>query len=119
MDLIDEQDYLACAVHDFLHHTLEPFLELALVFRTGDEGTHIQGIYLPVLEVLRHLAVHYLLGYAFGYGGLANARLADQDRVVLGAAAQDLEDPSDFVVPAYDRVQLALRCQIIQIGGKA
>ena len=41
-------------------------------------------------------------------GGLADARLADEHRVVLGPAAQDLDDAADLLVPSDDRVQLAL-----------
>ena len=43
----------------------------------------------------------------FDDGGLAHAGLADQDRVVLGPATQHLDDPTDLVVSADDRVELA------------
>jgi len=40
--------------------------------------------------------------------GLADAGLADQHRVVLRAAAEDLDDAADLLVAADDRVQLAV-----------
>src|SRR5690606_3974029 len=40
-------------------------------------------------------------------GGLADAGLADEDRVVLGAPRQDLDDATDLGVAADDRVHLA------------
>ena len=40
--------------------------------------------------------------------GLADAGLADQHRVVLRPAGQDLHDPLDLLLPADDRVELAL-----------
>ena len=40
--------------------------------------------------------------------GLADARLADQHRVVLRAAREDLDHAADLVVAADDRVELAL-----------
>jgi hypothetical protein len=43
----------------------------------------------------------------FDDGGLAHARLADQHRVVLGAALQDLDGAADLVVAADHRVELA------------
>ena len=47
------------------------------------------------------------LGQALDDGGLADAGLADQGRVVLGAARQDLDDPLDLLLAADDRVELA------------
>ena len=38
--------------------------------------------------------------------GLADAGVADEDRVVLGLARQDLDDPADLRIPADDRVEL-------------
>ena len=51
--------------------------------------------------------MHDGLGQALDDGGLAHAGLADQHRVVLGAPAQHLHDPLDFLLPADDRVELA------------
>ena len=48
------------------------------------------------------------LGEALDDRGLADAGLADQHRVVLGAARQDLDDAADLVVAADDRVELAV-----------
>ena len=45
---------------------------------------------------------------AFDDGGLADARLADQHRVVLGAAHQHLHQAQDLVLAADDRVELAV-----------
>ena len=47
------------------------------------------------------------LGEALDDRGLADAGLADQDGVVLGAAGEDLDDAADLVVAADDRVELA------------
>src|SRR5262249_45760045 len=46
----------------------------------------------PILRVLRPAADHDLLGEPLGDGRLADARLADDHRVVLGAAVEDLHD---------------------------
>ena len=56
----------------------------------------------------RHVAVGDALGEAFDHRGLADAGLADEDRVVLAPAHQDVDDLPDFVVAADDRIDLAL-----------
>src|SRR5689334_19993052 len=48
------------------------------------------------------------LGQPLDDGGLAHARLADQNGVVLGPPGEDLHDPLDLLLPADDRVELAL-----------
>ena len=61
-----------------------------------------------VAQALRHVAGDDALGEALDDRGLADAGLADQHRVVLGATAEHLHDAADLVVPADDRVELAL-----------
>ena len=119
MDLIDEEDDLAGAVYHILDHALEPFLKLTLILRTCYEGTHVEGIDLLVLEVLRNRPVHYLLGQALGNRRLAHTWLADEDRIVLGTSAQYLQHPADLLIPAYHRVQLSGRRPFIEIGGES
>ena len=50
-------------------------------------------------------------------GGLANTRLTDQYRIVLGAALQDLDGATDFVVATNHRIELALTRTLGQIHG--
>ena len=63
---------------------------------------------LLVAQALRNVAVHDAQRQAFGDGGLADARLADEHRIVLGAARQDLDRAADFLVAADDGIELAL-----------
>src|SRR5205085_1546533 len=58
---------------------------------------------------LRHLAVGDAGREPFDHGCLADARLADEHRVVLRAAREDLHDPLDLGLAADDGVELALR----------
>ncbi len=60
------------------------------------------------LRRLGHLARDDALRQPLGDGGLADARLADQHRVVLLAAREDLDDALDLLLAADDRVELAL-----------
>ncbi len=92
-------------------------LELAPVLGTGHQGPEIEGDDLFVAQGLRDIAVDDALGQAFDDGGLADPGLADQYRVVLGAAGKDLDDPADFVVTADDRIELALAGDIGEVSG--
>ena len=61
-----------------------------------------------VLEPLGHVAGGDALRDALDDGGLADAGLADEHRVVLGAPRQHLDDAADLLVAADHRVELAL-----------
>ncbi|GMA35931.1 hypothetical protein GCM10025876_21350 [Demequina litorisediminis] len=61
-----------------------------------------------VLEGLGHVAAHDRLGEAFDDGSLADAGLADQHGVVLGAAAQHLHHALHDELAAHDGVEFAL-----------
>ena len=55
----------------------------------------------------------------FDDGGLADAGLADQDRIVLGAARQHLDDAADLLVAADDRIELALARELGEVAAVA
>ena len=96
----------------FLQHRLEALFELAAILRAGDQRAHVERDDALVLQPLGHVAAHDALGQPFDDGGLADAGLADQHRVVLGAARQHLDDAADLLVAADHRVELALRGQL-------
>ena len=93
---------------DLLQHGLEALLELAAVLGAGDQRAQVERDDALVLQALGHVAADDALGQALDDGGLADARLADEHRVVLGAAREHLDDAADLVVAADDRVELAL-----------
>ena len=76
---------------DLLQHGLEPLLELAAILCAGDHGAQVKADQTLVAQPLRHVAGHDALGETLDDRGLADARLADQHRVVLGAAAEHLD----------------------------
>ena len=67
----------------------------------GDERREVERVELLVLDRLGHLVGGDALRETLDDGGLADARLADEHRVVLGAARQDLHDALDLA--ARDR----------------
>ena len=107
VQLVDEQDDLALGVLDLLEDGLEPLLELAAELGAGDERAEVERDDALVLEALGHVAADDALGEALDDGRLADAGLADEDRVVLGPARQDLDDAADLLVAADDRIELA------------
>jgi hypothetical protein len=108
VQLVDEGDDLAGRVGDLLEHRLEPLLELAAVLGAGEHRADVERDEALVLQALGHVAVGDAPGEALDDGGLADTGLADEHRVVLGAAAEHLDDTTDLVVAADDRVDLAL-----------
>jgi hypothetical protein len=99
---------------ELLEHGLQALLELAAVLGAGQQRGHVQRQHALALERLGHLAGHDALRQAFDDGGLAHAGLADQHRVVLGAALQHLDGAADLVVAADHRVELALRARSVR-----
>ena len=103
---------------DLLHDLLEALLELAAVLGAGDEGREVERVDLLALEQLGHLVVGDALGEALDDGRLADARLADEHRVVLGAPREDLHDALDLGGAADARVELALFGELGEVAAE-
>ena len=116
VQLVDEEDHLAVRALDLLEHGLEPVFELAAELGPGDERAEVEGDDSLALEALGHVALGDALREALGDRGLADARLADEHGVVLGAARQDLDDAADLLVAADHRVELAFLGQHGQVA---
>ena len=117
VELVDEQDDLALGRGHFLQNGLEALLEFAAEFGAGDEGAQIQRQQALLAQPFRHVAVDDAERQALDDGGLADARLADQDGIVLGPARQDLDRAADLLVAADDRIELAFARRGRQVAG--
>jgi hypothetical protein len=116
MKLVDEEHDLALRFGDLLQHRLQPLFELAAILRAGDERSHVEREDLLLLQTLGHVTADDALRQAFDDGGLADTWLADEDRIVLGAAGEDLNDAPHFFVAADHRIELALAGELGQIA---
>jgi hypothetical protein len=116
VQLVDEQHDLAGSLGDLLEQRLEALLELAAELRPRQQRAEIQGQDLAVLEAVGNVARHDAVGEPLDDGRLAHAGVAEQDRVVLGAATQHLHHATDLGVTADDRVELALGGQLGQVA---
>ena len=119
VQLVDEQDDAAALGLHLGQHGLQPLLELAAVLGAGDQRAHVERQQLLVLEALGHVALDDALRQALGDGGLADAGLADQHGVVLGAPRQHLDGAADLLVAADDRVDLAFGGRGREVAGVA
>jgi hypothetical protein len=115
VELVDEQDDVP-ALGDLLHDLLQALLELSPVLGAGHQRGQVERVDLLVLEQLGHLGAGDALGEALDDGGLADAGLADEHGVVLGAPREDLHDPLDLGLAPHTGVELALGGQLRQIA---
>src|SRR5450830_959965 len=116
VQLVDEHDDAAIAGRNGLEHGLEPVFELATKLRTRDHRAQVECKHDLVLEPLGNVPRHDTLRKRFDDCGLADAGIADEHRVVLGPAHEDLHDAPDLLVAADDWVQLALTRLLRQVA---
>src|SRR5262249_41191986 len=117
--LIDEQDDLALRVFDFFQNGLQAVFELATILRAGEHGAQIKGNDALIFQNFRDVTRDDALSKAFNNGGLADAGLADQHGIVLGAARQHLHDPANFFVTADNGIELAFARLFGQVASVA
>ncbi len=108
VQLVDEQDDLPFLLRQVVEHGLEALFELAAILGAGDQRAHVEREDALAAQALRHFAIDDALRESFDDRRLADARLADQHRVVLGAPLQHLDRAADLVVAADDGIELAL-----------
>ena len=112
VELVNEQDDAPVGLLDLLEHALESVLELATVLGTRHERGHVELDDVLVLDGRGNVARHDALGEALDDGGLADAGLADEHGVVLGAAREHLDGAANLLHAAYHGVELALAGEV-------
>ena len=113
--LVDEQNDFALALFYLAQHGFQPLLKLAPELGAGDQGAHIQGKQLPVLQVVGHVPPDDPQGQALGDGGFAHAGFTDEHRIVFGFPRKDPDHVPDLRVAADYRIQLVVFRQLHQI----
>ncbi len=114
VDLVDEQDRVLVLL-DLLHHLLQALFEVAAIARAGEQRAHVEGEHGRAGEHLRHLAADDLARQAFGDRRLADAGIADQQRVVLLPPAQHLDGALHLGLAADQRVDAPVARLAIEI----
>src|SRR5439155_13356133 len=116
VELVDEQNQLTFGVLDLAQDSLHSLLELPAVLRPGEHRADVQRPYALALQAFRHVAGDDSLGEPFDDRGLADAGIADQDRVVLRPPREHLDHSPNLFVAADDRVELALLGELGQVA---
>ena len=114
---VDEQDDFSGCRSDLRQHGLQPLLELAPVFRAGNQRAHVERHQLLVPQGFGHVAIDDPHCEPLGNRRLTHTGLTDQDGVVLRAPRQNLHRPAYLFVAADDRVDLAVPRGFGQIAG--
>ena len=107
VEFVDEKNDLTFAGGDFFKKGFEAIFELSAKFRPGDHRPDIHRDEALVFEGFGDIARDDAAGEAFDDGGLAHARLADEDGVVFRTAGEDLHGATDLVIAADDGIDLA------------
>ena len=115
VQFVDEQDHVARRGLHLAQDRLQPVLELAAVFRAGDQGAEIKCDHPLAAECLRHVRLHDPHRQPLGDRRLAHARLADQHRIVLCSPREHLNHTANLSVAADHRIKLSLAGPLHQI----
>ena len=107
VQLVDEDHELAFLTGNLLEHRLESLFEFAAKLRTSQHQRDVEHQNLLALERFWYVAVHNALSQPLDDCSLAHARLANEHRVVLGAAGKHLDHAPDLLVPPDDGIELA------------
>ena len=100
---------------DLLHDLLQALFEIAAIAGAGEQRPHVEGEDRRIGEHFRHFAAGDLAGEPLGDRGLADAGLADEQRVVLLPAAQNLDRALHFGLAADQRIDAALARLLVEI----
>ncbi len=84
----------------------QALLKLAAEFSAGNQRAHIQREDGAVFQAVRHVAANNALRKPLGDGRFADARFADQHRVVFRFAGKNTDGVSDFGIAADHRIEL-------------
>ena len=117
MQFVNKQDDLTFLLREIMQNRFQAFFEFAAKLGAGDKRAHVERKDALVAQTFRNFVVNDTLRESFNDCGLANARLADQHRIVFGSSLQDLDRAADFVVATDDRIELALLRTFGQIDG--
>ena len=106
VNLVDEQDRPRPRGQR-LDDRLEALLEVAAEPGAGEQRAGVEREDLDVLERVRHLVAEQLRRQAFGHRRLADARIADEHRVVLAPPRQHFDRALQFCGAADERIEHA------------
>ena len=81
---------------EIAEHRFQTLFEFTAELGAGDQRAHVQRQHALALQTFGHFAVDDALRQTLDDRGLADAGLADQHRIVLGAPLQHLDRAREF-----------------------
>src|SRR5262249_26502714 len=118
VQFVDEQHHVLRAAH-LGHHRLDALLELAAVLGARHHHREVEHHEALAAQDLGDVALDDPLREALDDRRLADARLAEQHGVVLGAAGRVRDPPLDLGVAADDWFELAFAREVGQVAAEA
>ncbi len=121
VDLVDEQHRVGM-FFQLVDHGFQPLFEIAAIAGARQQGAHVQRIDRGLGQHLGGVAVDDLARQTFRDGGLADAGVTHQQRIVLATAAQHLNAAFHLGMAPDQRIHVALaglRVQIDAIFGQS
>ena len=115
MQLIDKQNDGAFRLADLFQNSFQALLKFSAVLGTSDQSTHIQREDGLLFKPFRHITADDTLGKPFGDRRFADARLADQNGIVLRLAREDTDHIPYLVVTPDHGIQFVFSCPFDQI----
>ena len=110
----EEQDIAGCPY--FLKYLFNALLKLTAILGARDKTRQVKRPDVLVHKVLGHIAGSDLPCQALDDGRLAHAGVAQDKRVVLGAARKNFHHTLDFLFATNHRVELAVARLLREVG---
>ena len=117
MHLVDKQNRVV-GLGALGDHVLKALLELTAILGTSHKTGQVERPDIHVEKVLGHVAGNNLLRQALNQSSLAHTGIAQDKRVVLGAAREDLHHARNLFLAADNRIEFALASAATKIDGK-
>ena len=114
MQLVHEEHDVARGFH-LLDDVLQPLLELAAVFRVGEQQTQLQRHHALILESLGDVTLDDQPGEALSDGCLTDAGVAHQARVRFASTHEDAKDALHLLVAPEHGIEFTRACLRAQI----
>ena len=108
MQLINKQNDLSLALSDILQHSFQTLFKLTTIFGTCNKCAHIQCEDFLFFKAFRHITCNNSLCKTFDSCCFTNARLTDENRVVLGLTGKDTDNITDLHITADHRIKLLI-----------
>ena len=91
---------------------------MTAVFCACHQRSKIKGYHPFTEQYTRNFFLHNTQCKPFGNGGFSNARFADQDRIIFFSAAENLCNPFDLLLPAYNGVKFAVFAKLCEVSAE-